>query len=75
MKAKPIGTLSPPKTLFFRVDAGEAAERGGDTYQLAIDVASNVPIIRNQRTGRWFSLSWRDIIGLAKTAGIDEEAT
>lgn len=58
-------------TLFFRVDCGAAADdETGDVFELATGVGTGAPIVRCVRTGKWFTLSWDDILLMADKAGI-----
>jgi hypothetical protein len=69
--SKHIGTLHPKKTLFFRRHIGEA-EAGKLTYEMATNMSESIPIIQSKQTGKWFTLSWQEIIDLAILAGIDK---
>lgn len=71
MKTKTIGKLYPPKAMFFREGIGEA-KAGKLTYEMACGLPTCTPIIRSGKSGRWFALSWQDLIELAVQAGIDE---
>lgn len=64
-----IGTLHEPKSTILRVHAGNASE-GKRKYDLATTLAG-CPVIQSHQTGKWFSLSWRDILSLAQQSGID----
>lgn len=66
-----IGTLHDKDSLFFRVYSGEAKDKSGRKYELSVCAGKNSPIIRSEATGLWFTLSWTDIINLAKDSGID----
>lgn len=67
----PCGRMYHPDTLFFRVDCGDASDSDGHKYEMSVNVGGSTPIIRNVKTGKWYCLSWKDIIGLAKANGID----
>lgn len=69
--AKTIGTIHGKKTMFLRMGCGEA-EDGKNVYELSTNVAGGHPIVRNKTTGQWFTLSWQQILDLAKKAGIDK---
>ncbi len=66
-----IGKIYPAKTLFFRQSVGTCKDSRGDKYELSLNVGGSVPIIKNERTGLWYTLSWSDIVNLARKAGID----
>lgn len=66
-----IGTIHDKNTLFMRTECGEATDNTGGNYELSTNFGGGLPIVRNSKTGKWFTLNWQDIIGLAKAAGID----
>jgi len=41
-------------------------------YELAIQRGDKAPIVRSNTTGKWFTLTWAEIINLAVDAGIDK---
>jgi len=55
--------------MFLRTHVGEASE-GKRKYEMATNM-DGTPIIESKQTGKWFSLSWNDILNLAEKAGID----
>jgi len=57
-----------------RMAVGTAKDAEGLEYEMTTAVAGGYPIIRSLKTGRWFTLSWIDILELAIERGIDEEA-
>lgn len=61
--------------MFLRVNVGLAKEPGGDEYELTVNAGGYTPIIRNMRTKRWFTMTWPDLIEIARKAGIDQEDT
>ncbi len=67
-----IGQLHPPTTLFFRIDVGTAKDPNGSVFEITAHTADKTPIVRSEKTGRWFTLSWEDIINLALEAGIEK---
>ncbi len=75
MKKKIIGTIHDPKTLFLRLTVGTATSSADVKlkYEMSINMADNRPIVLSEKTGKWFTLSWTDIITLAVEAGIDKE--
>lgn len=46
------------------------AECAGDSYQLSVALDKS-PMVRSERTGRTWSLSWEELINQARAAGID----
>ncbi len=64
------GTIHPPRTMFLRVHCGEA-KAGKLKYEMATHIAG-MPIVESKQTGKWFTLTWQDIIEQAVRAGIDE---
>lgn len=69
-----VGEIIPKGALVLRTHAGDV--RGNDDellYELTMNTMSGTPCIRSERTKKMFTLSWEDILGLAKAAGIDEE--
>lgn len=65
-----IGKIHDSKTLMLRFHVG-TAEASNNKYDMAISNA-NSPIITSEQTGKYFTLSWDDILALAIEAGIDE---
>lgn len=72
-KFEKIGLIKGRQTLFFRADCGEAQEQGGDKYELSTNMGGGMPIVRNERTGKWWTITWKEMIDIAKKMGIDEE--
>lgn len=67
-----LGKIHPSKTLFLRETVGEATDnKTGVKYEMTNGVGGGGPIVRSSKTGKWFTLSWSEIINLAKKAGID----
>lgn len=55
-------------TLFFRVHVGEASEGKGKnkrTFEMSINAHDSTPIIRLP-DGRWWTLSWREMLTMAE---------
>lgn len=67
------GQIHPPRTMFLRVHCGEATA-GKLKYEMATAIAG-MPIVESKQTGKWFTLSWQQIIDMAVKAGIDEPTT
>ena len=68
-----IGKIEPKGTLCMRQHAGKG-EAAGIEYELCTGIASGSPVIRSSKTGKWFFLSWEDILNLAIEAGINDES-
>ena len=68
---KKYGTLHPKKTLFLSMETG-VAEANGVKYELTINMGNNTPIVSSSKTGKYFTLSWQDIINLAIDRGINK---
>jgi hypothetical protein len=66
-----IGEILPAKSLILRQAAG-TAKADGVTYELTTHAGTCQPIVCSSRTGKYFTLSWGDIIHLAQEAGIDQ---
>jgi hypothetical protein len=73
----PHGTLHGPRTLFLTTHGGKAtATINGreETFQLTCaGIGPGAPMVRCERTGIWFTLSWEDILAMALDAGITAE--
>lgn len=69
------GTLHPSRTLMLRVHVGTAESDDGTKYTLSVNAAGYAPIVHSDKTGRWFTLSWQDIVDLAIAKGIDAPQT
>lgn len=67
-----LGELYPSDTLFLRNDVGSANSSTGDAYELASNFGDHSPIVRSRQSGKWFRLSWQEIITLAVAKGIDK---
>ncbi len=60
--------------MFLRQEAGEADD-GVNKYELSNNIVGAHPIVRNLTTGLTFTMTWSEIIALAKKAGIDAKPT
>lgn len=65
------GKIHDKRTMFLRIAAGDATADNGTKYELSVSASNNAPIVKSDKTGRWFTLSWQDILELAVEAGID----
>lgn len=68
-----FGEIHPPRTMFFRETVGEISDDEGNKYECTTNVGGVHPIIQSKQTGKWFTLSWADIVSLAIEAGIDKK--
>lgn len=64
-----IGELHDSQTIFLHVFVGTAKDDDQE-YELTYGTM-HTPIVRNLKTGKYFTLSWNDVLQLAKEAGID----
>jgi hypothetical protein len=64
-----IGTIHDPKAMFLRNYVGEAT-CGKLKYEISTGMNGS-PIVHSKKSGKWFSLSWQDILALAEKAGVD----
>ncbi len=65
------GKIHAAKTLFLRVHVGKANGEDG-TYEMALMGNDNSPVVQSEQTGKWFTLSWTDIVNMAVDKGIDK---
>lgn len=47
----------------------------GVEYELAVEIQTHAPIIRNPNTGKSFIISWPSLLVLARSEGLDEQET
>lgn len=74
------GKIHPSTAAILRFDCGSArivvsAHHGGkgdESYDLSTG-ASGSPCIRSQQTGKYWTITWRELIGMAVSAGIDAD--
>lgn len=64
-----IGEILPPKSMMLRTRVGEAS-CGDLKYEMSTGM-NGAPIVHSKQAGKWFTLSWKDILELADKAGID----
>lgn len=69
------GKIHPKRTLFLRVHVGEAKDENKNTYELSINANDTSPLVCSKKTGKYFTLSWEDIMNLARDADIDKADT
>lgn len=65
------GKIVESSTLMLRISCGEATDENGVKYELTTSPSGN-SIVRSGKTGRFFVLSWRDVVKMAQNAGINE---
>ncbi|MFN3985706.1 MAG: hypothetical protein ACK4KV_09450 [Rhodocyclaceae bacterium] len=71
----PFGTLYPPETLLLHFNVGTAEPNDGSAaYELSNSTGGS-PLIRSTATGRWWGISWQQLLTLARDAGIDAPYT
>lgn len=69
-----FGRLLPPKTYILRTQVGEAKDpESGISYEITHNTMSGEPIVQSSKTGKWFVLSWSEILNMARECGIDKE--
>ena len=66
-----IGRIYPASSLFLREAGGTAQSDDGIKYELSINPRGE-PLIRSEQTGKWFLLSWQEVLDLAIQAGIND---
>ena len=66
------GEIYPSGSLLLRDAVGSVGDNEGNKYELCT-LMNRGPLVQSKQTGKYFSLSWEDIVRLAVEAGIDEE--
>lgn len=69
---QPVGQIDAPGSFFMREARGDAKAADGTVYELNTHL-SGAPLVRSSKTGKFFSLSWQDVLRLAIEAGIDRD--
>jgi hypothetical protein len=64
------GKIHPPRTALIRVHVGDATDECGNKFQMSTLPAQGTPCIYSERTGKYYTLSWQDILDLAIESGI-----
>jgi len=68
------GEIHGEETYFLRVYVNDwndlDIEQG---YEITTLNDDSTPIVKSKKTGKFFTLSWADIINMAKEAGIDKK--
>ena len=65
-----IGKIHGKKAMFLRIHVGKTKSKNGTEYEMSIHAKDSSPIIFCEKTKRWFTLSWADILNLARESGI-----
>lgn len=71
MPKKTAGTIHNTKYMALRMHVG-TAESDGVAYEMSVDAGLRTPIVRSKQTGKWFTLSWNEIVNMAVAAGVDK---
>ena len=66
-----MGKIIEKDVLMMKTFIG-SAEMSGKSYELSTSM-NGAPMVQSNQTGRWFALTWDDIIKMALEAGIDKE--
>ncbi len=66
------GRIHPRLSFFLRKEVAEA-KIDGEKINLYVSVTDSTPIVVSKTTGKVFTLSWEDIVGIALEAGILKE--
>lgn len=66
-----VGEVCGKDEMFMGIDAGEAS-LNDKKYGLSVSMQST-PIVLSRQTGKWYVLTWEDIVRLAVQRGIDAE--
>ena len=60
--------------LLMTVSAGEAEdERTGTIYQLSTAINNGAPVIYNERTRKYWTIGWKELLEMADASGINAE--
>lgn len=65
------GKIHPRGSLFLRVGHCSAKSSSGQEYELNT-LMHGAPCVRSEATGKYYVISWEEILGMAIEAGIDE---
>lgn len=68
-----VGRVYPPTAHFLRKSFGSAYSENGNEYKLGVVVKKGQMLVKSEKTGKWFVLTWPDVVRLAVDAGIDDE--
>ena len=73
MADKTIGTIDPAGTLILREVAAQIKFDDGREYDLTAWLPGLMPCVQSKQTGKFFHLSWPEIVEMAIAAGVDKE--
>lgn len=65
------GRIKPKGSFYLRVHVGKG-DQGDKHYEMSF-INGNIPAIESKQTGKFFVLSWNDILDMAVQGGIDNE--
>lgn len=63
--------IHPADKLFLRTMVSSAESTDGHKYELCVSVGSRLPIVRSLTSGKCFTISWTELIEMARAAGVD----
>ncbi len=70
------GQIHNSKSLFLREAVGTATDPEAKIkYEMTTINDNRQPMVCSSKTGKYFTLSWEDIVNLAVEAGIDKDDT
>ncbi len=67
-----VGEIRSQNTMHLRTEVGRITDDDGNAYELSASAPTSVPLVRSEKTGKWFALGWKDMVRLAVAAGIDK---
>ena len=67
-----LGTVYSKDSMVLRTANGQANGEDGLNYELSSGM-SGAPLIKSEQTGKYWSISWQELVNLALAAGIDNE--
>ncbi len=65
-----LGTIRPKGTLYICTHVGDATD-GENQYEMTL-VNGHIPAVRSVTSGKFYLLSWEDILAMSVKAGIDK---
>lgn len=66
------GKIYPPGALMLRFAQGTATSAEDGVFELSTGVDGS-PLIRSEKTGKFWSISWQELLGMADEAGISRQ--
>ena len=68
------GKIIDRNCLLMTVSAGEAEdEQTGTVYQLGTGINNGAPVIYNERTRKYWTIGWKELLEMADASGINAE--